>query len=91
MQQYLIIRLNFLIFELLLMNEHHIEFDNLEQLIFEYFEQLHEENIILKTLMKLMLMFELILILNVHFVVQQFVEEHEQVLKSLKKKYKNLF
>jgi hypothetical protein len=80
MQRYLIIRLNVLIYELLLMNEHHIDIDNLELIISKDFQLMHEENIKLKILMILMLMFELILIVNVHFVVQQFVLEYEELL-----------
>jgi hypothetical protein len=80
MQRYLIIHLNVLIYELLLMNEHHIDIDNLELIISKDFQLMHEENIKLKILMILMLMFELILIVNVHFVVQQFVLEYEELL-----------
>ncbi len=80
MQRYLIIHLNVLIYELLLMNEHHIDIDNLELIISKDFQLMHEENIKLKILMILMLMFELILIVNVHFVVQQFVSEYEELL-----------
>jgi hypothetical protein len=80
MQRYLIIHLNVLIYELLLMNEHHIDIDNWELIISKDFQLMHEENIKLKILMILMLMFELILIVNVHFVVQQFVLEYEELL-----------
>ena len=62
------------------MNEHHIDLNNMEIKLLIKFQQLHEENIRLKILMILMLMFELILIEYVHFVDQQLDEVYEQVL-----------